>query len=491
MKKKAIIYTLLSAFMSMVLVACDKESENSSQTVVYGTSTSSAMLSSFKLKPNNKVLAHLDSVRFTIDQKNRLIYNADSLPMGTDVTKLTTSVTFASTVSKSQYVISDGTRIKDETTIDYSDTSTDSIDFTGKVTLNVTSHDGTKVMSYRVKVNVHQVQPDSIQFPLSARRDLPAAADENYALGMAQLNGMFYCMVKNSNGSYVGEAATPAGKWSTEKVALPFTPVEGTLTASSEALYVLDTDGNLYTSQDAREWNATGVVWKALLGGYDNRVLGITSVDGVNFSDEYPHRADFKSTALPAKFPVTGFSQLAVANNDWSLNPIAIMVGGRDADGVLSNASWGYDGKSWAQLNAQGTDALPALEGVTLATYYTYDVSAYNQSATPKTTWVVMGGRTVGGVFNTTTYVSRNLGITWTKGASGIQLPNYMPHFAGALGFVCSETTSLKAPARVSKPITEWDVYCLYLVGGTGSNGQLLNNVWKGTIERMLFKPIY
>ena len=44
------------------------------------------------IKPNSKLLANLDSVFFTIDLNRGLIFNADSLPKDTKITKLVPNI---------------------------------------------------------------------------------------------------------------------------------------------------------------------------------------------------------------------------------------------------------------------------------------------------------------------------------------------------------------------------------------------------------------
>lgn len=493
MNKRTLLYAIIALVAATVMSSCKKSDNTSSSTdVVYGSSPSSAMITHFALKPNTKVLANIDSVHFAIDQQKGLIYNPDSLPMGTNVTKLLTSIRFGTSISKAEFIVKGGKVITEEKKFEYKDTSTDSIDFTGTVLLNVTSADGSKVMTYNIKVNVHQVQPDSLCFPITERRDLPAAGDTNYAVGMAQLGDTFYSLIHNSNGRYLATGSTPTGKWETEHISLPFVAEENTLTTAGNALYLLDDLGNLWTSKDAKNWTATGAVWKTILGAYENRLLGVKQQGNAMLFDEYPRRESFHPSLLPDGFPVTGASQMIVAHNDWALHPMALIVGGRDDMGEVTGCTWGYDGEQWGIVSSSINNAMPALEGVTLVSYYSYELSSVTQVATKKVTWLVMGGRTANGAFNRKTYISRNMGITWVEGASGLQLPNYIPAFAGAKAFVCNETASLKSPAkRVTKPITEWDVPYLYIVGGTDANGALLNNVWKGTITRMTFKPVY
>ncbi len=491
MKKGILIYTLLLAAIATTLASCNKD-DDTTTTVVYGTSTTSSLVSSFVLQENDDVLENLDSVQFCIDQEKRVIYNPDSLPYGTDVTHLLCTISFGTTVSEANIVVGGGTVQVNDTTISYTTSSTDSIDFTGRVTLNVISADATNSVAYRIYVNVHQENPDSILFPITARRDLPASADNNYAVGMARLGETFYSVVYNSNGRYMGTASTPAGRWETQTVTYGFTPVESSLTATTDALYILDNAGNLYTSTDALSWIPTGMVWESIIGSYGNRVLGMTNDGVARYADEYPRRDGFSLIALPAEFPVSGRSQLIIEESTWSLGETALMVGGRDANGNLTSATWGYDGNSWGELSHSYDSEMPEIEGAALYGYITYDLNTYSQHATAKVTWVVMGGRLEDGTFNRVTYISRDMGITWLAADDVMTLPTYIPSFMNAQAFVCTEVQKLNAPARrISQAITEWDVPYVYIVGGTGTSGDLLNNVWKGVVARALYKPVY
>ena len=49
-------------------------------------------ITSFSLSKNDSVLRALDSVFFSIDMINAEIYNADSLPKGTDIRKIVVNV---------------------------------------------------------------------------------------------------------------------------------------------------------------------------------------------------------------------------------------------------------------------------------------------------------------------------------------------------------------------------------------------------------------
>ena len=55
---------------------------------------SDVAITSFTISANDDLLENLDSVYFTIDLENRRIFNADSLPKGTDVSRLVVTITY-------------------------------------------------------------------------------------------------------------------------------------------------------------------------------------------------------------------------------------------------------------------------------------------------------------------------------------------------------------------------------------------------------------
>jgi hypothetical protein len=171
------------------------------------------------------------------------------------------------------------------------------------------------------------------------------------------------------------------------------------------------------------------------------------------------------------------------------------MVGGVLQDGKLTNATWGYDGQRWGRLDLKENTILPAIADAVVIPYYTYDVdSTRHRVSVKQITWLLMGGRLAGGDLSRVTYVSRNQGMTWLKGDAGLQQPNFMPSFYGAQAFVQTEVLPAKqlAPASTeTQPITEWECPYIYIVGGYASGGSVLNNIWKGQLNRLTFRPLF
>ena len=482
---------LLLTALLLVVTACNKDNDDYTDITIYSTSSSSALVTQFRLQANTKVYANLDSVFFTIDPERKMIYNADSLPKGTNVSRLLTSVSFLTSVSEASFIATyteDGKTVTD--TIKYTDTSTDSINFTGKVILKVVSYDKNLTMDYDVHVNVHQSEPDSILWARSDRRDLPGSGNDNIAQRTVEWKDGYACLVQTGLGYKFSTADSPAGPWTTETIAWGFEPDVNSLAADEETLFVLDTDGNLLTSTDGTTWTATGQNWRTIIGTYDHRVLGITAGE-TPCHDEYPASEGFTPKPIEAQFPVSDLSQLITIKTDWAINEQALMVGGRLADGTLSADSWSYDGHSW-QIVSGARSALPALRGAALIAYYTFDLTAGGH-AVKKVTWLVMGGFDSTGTPNRVTYRSRDMGITWSKAASGLQLPDYIPGFCNAQAFVenATMTAASAAPRRVSKPSDEWECPYIYIFGGISQSGTLFNNIWRGALNRLRYKPVY
>lgn len=496
MKRYIPIYLLLSLVVATNLLSCNKKDEPNSSTItdysVYSGATT--LVSSFKLQANTKILSNLDSVHFTIDQDRGIIYNADSLPRGTRVNALLVDLTCATNVSTREFIIKNGTRQQD-TIITYTSSSKDSIDFTGDVTLRITSYDNQHTRDYKVKVNVHKQVPDSIVWNTAMRRDLPGAESTLFESKTVMKNDVFVCLVDNNSYYVLSESTDPLGPWDSKPVTFPFEPQVNSLTATSDALYMLDENGQLFKSTDMGDsWSDCGVAWHSLIGAYGNKVLGVKNDGGTWMHDQYPQGDDFVPTPLPQRFPVSGMSQLVMASNEWTSSQQAMMMGGLLANGSCSNAVWGYDGETWGLINdAPGTQALPALHDALMFPYYTYVVAPNGYTPSKQVTWIVMGGKHPSGDINTVSYVSRNQCINWSKGENGVQLPAHVPAFSGAQAFTFSRVQPrlLSYNPGQTTPISEWDCPYIYIMGGNAASGAALNSIWEGVLTRLTYKPVF
>ena len=477
------------------LVSCNKDKDKDDDTFTYSTSRQTTLIKAFGLQADADVLSSLDSVHFTVDYDRGLIYNADSLPVGTDITGLKVKIDFLNTVSSAIFSITGATEQSD-TTIEYTASMTTELDFTGTTKLTVTSADQQRIKVYDIKVLVHKINPDSLEWPQSWRRNLPGYATDVMEHKVVKFGDAYLAMAYTGDECRLLTATDPGqGTWEQGAVSLPFTPQISTLHATDNALFMLDVDGVLYTSLDAIEWTSCGVQWHSILGVYENRLLGVMGGSDGYYHDEYPRSDDFVPSAIEKGFPVTGASDMIQTEASWAVAPQAMIAGGRDANGTLLNSVWGYDGTCWGRINSTTGGSLPAVTDATLFSYFTYRKLPGVRRYALQVSWYLMGGKLANGDLNGKIYLSNNQGISWTVGDSTVSKASYMPEFYGAQALVSNITHTADviglAPRRVSSPMITWDCPYIYLFGGYNAQGELLPNVWRGVYIRLSNTPLY
>jgi len=208
---------------SAVIALMAAVSSCNSDPIDYGDEykTQNVAITSFRLLKNEKVLTNIDSVFFSIDLDNRRIFNADSLPKGTRIDRLPV-VIGTSSVSRVDLIVplAQG----GDTTINYLTNPKDSIDFShGPVTVRVTSNDGMVVADYQLKVNVHEMEPDSLSWGTMAVRTLPSAFDNPVAQKTAKLGDEAAVLTTDASGNAsIAFSADPgADAWSIVRTTLP------------------------------------------------------------------------------------------------------------------------------------------------------------------------------------------------------------------------------------------------------------------------------
>ena len=278
MRKLIPIYALLTAFSIIMSVSCTSTNEADEETATLASNT---LVTAFSLQENDSVLPHLDSVYFAIDVNKRIIYNPDSLPKGTKINRLVTSITFDA--SSTGTIKISGASTMADTTYTYNSEENDSIDFTGKVYLTVKAADGISSKEYQIFVNVHQMEPDSLYWNLLSRRDLPSLTSQVSSQHTTQMGEKLFCLMNESGNYTLASTTDPAtNNWTKAVVTFPFTPQIDSFNATADALYILAEDGTLYTSTDeAKTWTSTNRKMSArLAAGATLRVRERLLTDG-------------------------------------------------------------------------------------------------------------------------------------------------------------------------------------------------------------------
>ena len=224
-----------------------------------GENTSSSVaVYSFKLAKDDSVLAHLDTVFFSIDLVKGEIFNADSMPYGTCTERLVPVIRLLDGVSRCELTSVDAEG--KETVHNYVTNSTDSVDFSnGPVKLSIVSPDGLTSKDYQIKVNVHKVKSDSLVWTRTAMRSLPSNIAAPAAQRTVQLGNTLYCLTASASAASIATTDAPgADDWTVRSVALPDGADVSTFAAAGNSLYIL-ASGSLYSSADGGSlWTDTG-----------------------------------------------------------------------------------------------------------------------------------------------------------------------------------------------------------------------------------------
>ena len=483
MNFKPIRFIITGLIASGLLCACNKDSDDSeSEQVLADVGASSTIVSSFSLKYNIKLLVGLDSVFFSIDQVNGRIFNADSLPVGTDVRKLQVNIGAPSSASAVEIIMPslyDGR----DTVINYLKNPSDSINFSqGGVMLRINSSNGEHERVYSVNVNVHKIKADSLQWQTSSRALPSTLSPRANAEKSVKFGDKFYCLTRNSAGqAQMAVSASPlTNQWDINATQLPADAMIESLSATADALFIIGGD-KLYKSTDGLNWTDTDTSgWTWIYGAYGDEILGAQGSNWVL----YPSGT---SGVIPAAMPVKATSVLWSYTDEWFIDPQAIFAGGITADGSYSGDAWGFDGTGWGRLSSRGS--LPAAEGITLFPYFTFR-SGNNKFyiITKHSCWIALGGKMANGTVNTKVYTSLDNGVTWREASTALQLPSEISPRYGTSVILTDKTFT--SGSRAIAPITDWDAPYIILSGGYTARGVLYNEQWTGVINRLTFKPL-
>ncbi len=503
LKSSLLSCSVLSACVALLIgtmSSCNKKTESTEVTYV---PASSVAVTNFSLKSKKGTSVNLDSVFFSIDLNRGVIFNADSLPVGTDISRLVPVINYTSSASAVTIIQSGGVK---EGEIDYKTNPTDTVDFSGKVVLKITAEDNTTTRSYNIKVNVHQVEPDSLMWDHLAVTPMPSRLGSPESQKTVEFKDATYSLIKESDGSYTMAVATDilAGVWDKQIPDLDFEPDVRTLRATSESLYILDASGVLHSSEDGLAWTNTGCVWVNIIGAYGNALLGIRNEGGSLVHTCWPIDAGYAETPLKSDFPVGGYSDFVQFSNRWTTLPIAFMTGGVLADGSLTDKTWGFDGDHWEVLS-QGM--IPELEGATIVPYYVYRKTSSSLVQTEFSVWMLIGGGFDNGYANRVIYVSYDNGVNWYAADTQMQLPYEFPSLRNLDGIVVewpkqaslagnwSDVSGRALPgmARIKYKVEDYEVYwdCpyIYIFGGVRNTGVLNDEIWRGVLNRLSFIP--
>jgi hypothetical protein len=396
---------------------------------------------------------------FVIDQTQHLIYNVDSLPCGTDVTKVVAEIT-----ADTSYIL-----ITDQEASESKDTlwtSGDSLDFTKPIIMKVYAYDGTYGQPYTVKLNVHQVVPDSLVWhDLSTGNNFSGTHRGQKAVCFKQ---RLYVVQDAETQAQITSSATSDGRNWTTLTALPFAEKADyqSLMVWGDALYIL-AGNQLYRSEDGDTWTAVSgashlTQLVANLHTANHHLLVAVDTDG--YLTESTDGSSWTQTeTLPDGFPVSGLSYAgyALQSNPAIARMVVLGDNGLDTEADTLHVAWAKLTRenTWGnmQLSYSATTYLPRLAHVTMV--------AYDNKL------MAFGGANQRGYQSVdafqTLYVSEDGGVSWDVPTENLFFPEEF------------ETLYNRASGHFAAVVDEND-YLWILWGGNAG-------VWRGRINRLGF----
>ena len=315
-------------------------------------------------------ISGLDSVKFTIDQVNSLIYNKDSMPFGTVIDfKVLVDIEFDNPYGVNNFILI-------EATGDTVQTVTDSVDFSAPVMIIVTAYDGVIKKTYEAKLNVHQVNPDTLVWEKYADI-LPGKSFQE--MKTIQYDDVFYMYVLE-NSVYQLYRTDIRNMIDWEKLDLSGFPSHAKLsqmTRLADEWAVLSEEGVLYYSDNSRVWTpcdmdlnikaVLGYLPESKISGRKDVLCCIAETDSVLYYVTIDkQRTITKGNEVAESFPLSGFGQF---HYETMYYPRLVIAGGRDSKDMLSDKAFAtMDGLTWASLTYPLTTFLSREAAVTF--YY-------------------------------------------------------------------------------------------------------------------------
>ena len=357
----------------------------------------------------------------TINLRTGTIENRDSLPFGSLLDRVVATITFDGSTLSYREKGSNG-----EWTV-YN--STDSLDLTKPLELILTSNDNLSSRLYTFKVNVHKQEGDSLYWN-KCESEVTVLADMT-DMKSFELDDKLLVLGKKTSGIVLAERSSigAQGTWEeTPLTDLPATTEPQILRLQAGMLYLSTSDGQIFSSADAKSWRQEGTTYSApltLVEKTESFFYALSegkllrSADASNWEEE---GLDTEATMLPQTDIRTLCLQQANGNSR------IMMVGQRDGsdNAVVWNKMWnGSEPEAEARwmyfpISADNNIPCPRLNH--------FNLMPYDGKC------IAFGGTSIDGSHEAldVIYVSQDYGITWRPSVE-IRLPSELKGTEGCI----------------------------------------------------------
>ncbi|MDD4922433.1 MAG: DUF6242 domain-containing protein [Bacteroidales bacterium] len=458
-KKNSLL--ILSVIISGLFVSCW---DNFTERAYYSANITSFVFDKHDTCPN------IENYVFCIDNLSSdtgLIYNVDSLPYGSFVKSLYPTLKLQS--SNGKIYMNDSVWAEG-----------DSLDFTSPVIFRNTSSDGLYTRVYKITVNVHQVEPDSMNMNQRSNA-FPAEAAVNKMIKL--VNGDFLNFYPLSPAGMAVVSSTGGLTWSAPVVTNILESVNiSSLCVFNSKYYITSRSGQLYTSGDGTLWTATSIGTNivTLYGQIKDKDLRETTTYLIglakNVSGDFCFARStngntwelgpaIKNDPLLIDFPITDYA--SVKSKQVTGVEFYTIGTGLNSEGDFSSGVWWTEtGLNWKPLYDDNNTryALEKRKGASLFFYDNY--------------LVCFGGIDPGGFFHKELRVSKNKGITWIDAPANWAFLNMNAGLAYADVYV----------ERQEDVVSDVDREFIWIFGGIGPDHVPSPVVWRGYLNKMVFE---
>ena len=273
---------------------------------------------------------------FTIDQVKREIYNIDSLPVGSDT--IIDSI-LIDTFYVTGYVTSGNIT---DTILNINNYQ----NLTGAATVEglkfkIYAADGLTTRDYTLRINIHQQEPDSLQWTNMTDRiaGFPSASIANRQKAVTLDNNLLVYVLEGTSLTAYRTSTKTFNSW--EQISVQGLPALDRIPAfvknsnetvspqadAEDVLYASTGDGNVYRSTDGISWNLVEALSgnvETLISSFQGQLIGILAEE---FPTENIYSTEFQTANM--------------------LDEIMI-VGKTTGEKIIP---WAYDGHNWAQMD--------------------------------------------------------------------------------------------------------------------------------------------
>jgi hypothetical protein len=289
---------------------------------------------------------------FVIDQGEGLIYNLDSLPVGTDVSKVVVDITAD---TQGIFIVAETDSLWE---------AEDSLNFEKPIQFKILAENGTFGHIYTAKINVHKQEPDLLNW---------VKIEGNFSKNIQKqkavyANNSIYVFAENGTSVLMTKAKTDNGSEWSEPIQIGISADYSSAMAWGGQLYIL-AQNELYTSTDGLEWKKVNTEqrFSQLLASIDSQHNH--KMVGIDTENSYIESEDGLvwncHGSIPSNFPMDQFASTSFALDTNDKLERIVLIGDNKITTDTTNIVWtqlNMDNE-WVELTIENNKyACPKLE---------------------------------------------------------------------------------------------------------------------------------